>query len=101
VAESYYNWGVPGVVAVMMVIGWIIAFLAVDPPSLLRQALMASIYVPLLIHIRNSFAPVLAQSLVGLVVILALLALEHWIRARRSPGIANDAVQPQATTGER
>lgn len=100
VAESYYNWGVPGVVAVLTAIGWLVAFLAVNPPSLLRQALMASIYVPLLIHIRNSFAPVLAQTLVGAVVIVALLMLEHWLRTRRGSVLTGgEPGQQQPTTG--
>lgn len=85
VAEAHYNWGASGVFAVLAMIGAIVSILAVDPPSYLRQALMAAIYVPLLIHIRNSFAPVFAQMLLGLLVILALLLLEHWIRARRAP----------------
>lgn len=95
VAESYYNWGVPGVVVVMMFMGWIVAFLAVDPPSFLRQAMMAAIYVPLLNHIRNSFAPVLAQALVGIVVVVALLLLEQWIRTRR------DSTLPGGSTDQR
>jgi hypothetical protein len=101
VAESYYNWGVPGVIAVMMFMGWIVAFLAVDPPSFLRQALMASIYVPLLNHIRNSFAPVLAQALVGMVVVVALLLLEQWIRTRRDSALAGGSTdQRQLTAGD-
>ncbi|MBA3700056.1 MAG: O-antigen polysaccharide polymerase Wzy [Planctomycetes bacterium] len=95
VAESYYNWGVPGVVLVMTFMGWIIAYLAVDPPSFMRQALMASIYVPLLNHIRNSFAPVLAQTLVGVVVIVALLLLEQWIRSRRDSALAGGSADEQ------
>lgn len=100
VAESYYNWGIPGVVVLLTAMGWIVAFLAVDPPSFLRQALMAAIYVPLLNHIRNSFAPVLAQTLVGLVVIIGLLLLEQWIRTRRDSCSAPDpADQQQVTAG--
>jgi len=84
VAEAYYNWGLVGVVLVHLVIGWIVAVLAVDPPSLLRQAVMSAILVPLLIHIRNSFAAVPAQVVVGLVVVFALVLAEQWLRARQT-----------------
>lgn len=83
VAEAYYNWGVIGVVLVHLVIGWLVATLAVDPPTLLRQAMMSVILVPLLIHIRNSFAAFPAQVIIGLVVVLALVVLEEWLRARQ------------------
>ncbi len=101
VAEAYYNWGIPGVCVVLTTIGLAVAFLAVNPPSFLRQALMAAIYVPLLIHIRNSFAPVLAQALVGVVVIVALLLLEQWIRTRRDSALAGGSTdQRQLTAGD-
>jgi O-antigen polysaccharide polymerase Wzy len=83
VAEAYYNWGIPGVAIVHLLMGWLVAILATNPPSLIRQGLMAATYVPLLIHIRNSFVPVIAQILVGIVIVMAMVLLEKWLDARR------------------
>lgn len=82
VAEAYYNWGIPGVALVHLIMGWLVAILATNPPSLIRQGLMAATFVPLLIHIRNSFVPVIAQILVGLVIVMVTVLLEQWLDAR-------------------
>jgi len=81
VAEAYRNFGPIGVVVVMALLGLIIG--GVDTVSDPRTAIMliAAVYVPLLINVRNSFVSVPAQCALGAVLAALFAIVRHIVGA--------------------
>jgi hypothetical protein len=77
VAEAYHNFGPIGVVVVIGLFGLIIG--AIDTAADPRTAvlLVATVYVPLLINVRNSFVSVPAQCALGFVLAALIMAVRH------------------------
>ncbi|CUU53799.1 O-antigen polysaccharide polymerase Wzy [Parafrankia irregularis] len=95
IAEAYYNFGLPGVVAILFVIGLLCGWLD-GWRSRWTDAACSVLLVPLLIGVRNDFTPLPMQVLVGTVVLVAVRAAGHWWRSA-SPGRWNRA--PQVGSG--
>jgi hypothetical protein len=83
VAEGYHNFGTVGVIGLMGAIGLAIGLLDRRPRSAASSALLAIVLLPLVIDIRNSFAPVLPQIVLGLVFLGAALLMPRESRAER------------------
>lgn len=71
VAEGHRNFGAVGAVGALFVTGLLLGWLDARSARAIDQALFAAVYVPVLIQVRNSFAAVPGQVLVGLVIVLA------------------------------
>jgi hypothetical protein len=67
VAEAYLNFGERGVLLVFLFLGALMAYFDSQPSRLRYDILVGASLVPLFIMIRNSFAPVPVQILVGIV----------------------------------
>lgn len=72
VAEGLRNGGFLGMVILMLAIGFLIGTMDRLPNTTVNNAYVVILLLPLLIQIRNSFAPVLVQWTLGLFLILAL-----------------------------
>jgi hypothetical protein len=77
VAEAYRNFGALGVVIVLGTLGAALA--SIDSLGDRRIAVLAiaTLYVPLLINVRNSFVSVPTQCLAGILFVVALGAMRH------------------------
>lgn len=75
IAEAYHNFGAPGVVLFMAAVGLLIGLIERSPRSALADARVAIVLLPLLMQIRNSFAPVPVQLAVGFVLLWGVMAL--------------------------
>ncbi|MGE5243068.1 MAG: O-antigen polysaccharide polymerase Wzy [Betaproteobacteria bacterium] len=77
VAEAYRNFGPLGVVIVLGLFGMIVG--GIDAVHDVRAAilLIAAVYVPLLVNVRNSFVSVPAQCAVGIVIAVVVAAARH------------------------
>ncbi len=69
IAEGYRNFDVLGVVLVMCVLGFVLARIDRLPGTPQGAALAAVIMLPVVTAVRNSFAPVIPQILIGLVLV--------------------------------
>jgi hypothetical protein len=77
VAEAYRNFGPIGVALVLAAVGALIAGIDTVHSRSTAVLLLATVYVPVLVNIRNSFISVPAEVAAGLVVLLALRAVRH------------------------
>jgi len=77
VAEAYRNFGAPGVAIVLGLLGATLAWL--DRISDRRLAVLgiATLYVPILANVRNSFVSVPLQCVLGLAFVLGLHVIRH------------------------
>ncbi|HSC28243.1 MAG TPA: O-antigen polysaccharide polymerase Wzy [Vicinamibacterales bacterium] len=77
VAEAYRNFGAFGVVIVLGALGALLA--SIDRLADRRTAVLAiaTLYVPLLTNVRNSFISVPTQCLVGILFVVLLGAMRH------------------------
>lgn len=77
VAEAYRNFGALGVVLVLGILGAVLA--AIDTIGDRRVAVLAlaTVYVPLLTNVRNSFVSVPAQCAVGILIVVGLVMIRH------------------------
>jgi hypothetical protein len=77
VAEAYRNFGPFGVVFVLGLLGMVVG--AIDTVRSARTAilLIAAVYVPLLVNVRNSFVSVPAQCAAGLLIAALVAAARH------------------------
>lgn len=96
VAEAYHNFGMAGVVAVMALLGILVARLTRMDRTPLNDALLGALFVILLIQVRNSFAPVPLQ--VALVV--SLLAGARLL-SRTDAAVAERPASTTAAAGVR
>jgi hypothetical protein len=77
VAEAYRNFGALGVVCVLGLLGAAMASLDRIADRRLAVLAIATLYVPLLINVRNSFVSVPMQCLLGVFFVIALGILRH------------------------
>jgi hypothetical protein len=77
VAEAYRNFGAPGAVIVLALFGAALAGLDKVRDPRAAVLLIATVYVPVLMNVRNSFISVPAHFAAGVVVILLLGAMRH------------------------
>lgn len=85
VAEGYHNAGLIGVLVLMAAIGLVLGWLERCPRTVLGDGLAGVVLLPLLIQIRNSFAPTPVQLAIGLTALCAVAAVPRWISARSRP----------------
>ncbi|HEX7138560.1 MAG TPA: O-antigen polysaccharide polymerase Wzy, partial [Vicinamibacterales bacterium] len=77
VAEAYRNFGPIGVVVVIGLLGVIIGGIDTVADSRTAILLIAAVYVPLLINVRNSFVSVPAQCALGVVLAALIGVVRH------------------------
>lgn len=77
VAEAYRNFGAPGVVIVLALLGAGLAAMDRIRDSHLAVLTLATLYVPLLVNVRNSFVSVPLQCAAGLLLIAVLRVARH------------------------
>jgi hypothetical protein len=75
VAESYLNFGVAGVLAVMALLGFVLGRFDQLPATRLHQVTVGLILVPLLVNVRNSFAEVPAHLVLSVALILFMVVM--------------------------
>lgn len=80
IGEAHHNDGIRGIVVVMALIGGGLARVSSGRVSTTRLALVATLLVPVLNHVRNSFVPVPIGVLAGLMLVMLV------IRARADTG---------------
>ncbi|MEV6873242.1 O-antigen polysaccharide polymerase Wzy [Amycolatopsis sp. NPDC051128] len=74
IAEGYHNFGTVGVVLFMLAIGLAIGRIERLPRSPWSTALTGVVLLPLLVQVRNSFAPVPVQLALGLLLLCLVRA---------------------------
>jgi hypothetical protein len=72
VAESYYNFGPWGMALEFLAIGFLLGRMDFWPARPHLQTIVGVCLIPLLVHVRNTFTPVPAQIILGLVFINGL-----------------------------
>jgi hypothetical protein len=77
VAEAYRNFGPIGVVVVIGLLGVIIGGIDTIPDPGTAILMIAAVYVPLLINVRNSFVSVPAQCVLGIVLAAVIALVRH------------------------
>jgi hypothetical protein len=77
VAEAFRNFGPVGVVIVMGLLGMGLGAIDSIRDTRLAVLVVAAVYVPLLINIRNSFVSVPAHCAAGILIVAGLGALRH------------------------
>jgi hypothetical protein len=77
VAEAYRNFGPIGVVIVIGLLGVVIGSIDTVRDPRVAILLIATVYVPLLVNVRNSFVSVPAQCALGVVLALLIAAVRH------------------------
>ena len=77
VAEAYRNFGPVGVVLVLGLLGAALAGIDAIANRELAVLAIATLYVPLLINVRNSFVSVPLQCGVGVLFVLGLRIVRH------------------------
>lgn len=87
-AEAYDNWGTAGVIGVLLIIGLALAWIDCAPAKALSLLIRNSVFVPLLLEVRNTFTPVPAEVLLGLVVSLLVLA---FVKREMTPSLPQTA----------
>jgi hypothetical protein len=75
VAEAYINFGESGVFAMFLLIGSLIAFFDNQPSKIRYDILLGVSLVPVFIMIRNSFAHVPVQIIIGQIVAMTFMFL--------------------------
>jgi O-antigen polysaccharide polymerase Wzy-like protein len=87
VAEGYHNAGLLGVLLLLGAIGLAIGWLERRPGTLSGHAVVGVLLLPLLIQIRNSFAPVPAQLAVGVALLLVVREVAMRAQDRRPTSV--------------
>jgi hypothetical protein len=83
-AEAYDNWGTAGVIGFLLAIGLALSWIDRSPLKASSLLIRNSVFVPLLLEVRNTFTPVPAQVLLGLVASFVVLAYARHRLARSS-----------------
>ncbi|MCK9921667.1 O-antigen polysaccharide polymerase Wzy [Frankia sp. AgPm24] len=83
IAEAYYNFGLPGVIVFLFGTGLVVAWMDHGRSRRGTEAACLVLLVPLVIEVRNAFAAVPFQVLLGLVV-LGLIHAAESAAARRA-----------------
>ncbi|WP_424936880.1 MULTISPECIES: O-antigen polysaccharide polymerase Wzy [Bacteria] len=74
IAEGYRNLGLLGVILVMLILGWVMSRVDRLPATAAGAAIAAAVVLPLLTAVRNSFAPILPQLMIGALVLIVAFA---------------------------
>jgi hypothetical protein len=77
IAEGYHNFGTVGVVLVMLAIGLAIGRIEHLPRTPWGTALTGVVLLPLLVQVRNNFAPIPVQLALGLLLLCLVRAGAH------------------------
>jgi hypothetical protein len=77
VAEAYRNFGPVGVAVALGLLGLALGTIDAVPDRRLAVLAIATIYVPLLTNVRNSFVSVPAQCLAGIAIVIGLGMIRH------------------------
>jgi hypothetical protein len=77
VAEAFRNFGALGVVVVLGLLGAALAGLDVIADRRIAVLAIATMYVPLLTNVRNSFVSLPAQCAAGILIVVGLGAIRH------------------------
>ncbi|HEY7287838.1 MAG TPA: O-antigen polysaccharide polymerase Wzy [Vicinamibacterales bacterium] len=77
VAEAYRNFGPIGVVIIMGLLGVVIGTIDTVADPRTAVLLIATVYVPLLVNVRNSFVSVPAQCALGVLLATLIAAVRH------------------------
>ena len=77
VAEAYRNFGAAGVVVVLGLLGAALACIDKVADRQIAALAIATLYVPLLTNVRNSFVSVPVQCALGVLFVLVLVAMRH------------------------
>ena len=77
VAEAYRNFGPIGVVVLLGLLGIVMGAIDTIRDSQTAVLVIATVYVPLLINVRNSFVSVPAQCVAGLVIVIVVAISHH------------------------
>jgi len=83
-AEAYDNWGTAGVIGFLLAIGLALSWIDRSPLKASSLLIRNSVFVPLLLEVRNTFTPVPAQVMLGLVASFVVLAYARHRLARSS-----------------
>lgn len=85
VAEGLRNGGIVGACLLMFTIGYVIGRIDRLPATADAGAVTVVVFLPLIIAIRNSFAPVLVQIAIGVIMLITARALGRLSPERGSP----------------
>ena len=77
VAEAYRNFGPIGVVVVLGLLGMMLGAIDTIRDPGRAVLVIATVYVPVLINVRNSFVSVPAQCVAGLVIVIIVAVAHH------------------------
>jgi hypothetical protein len=77
VAEAYRNFGPIGVVVVLGLLGMMLGAIDTIRDPGRAVLVIATVFVPLLINVRNSFVSVPAQCVAGLVIVIVVAVAHH------------------------
>ena len=83
IAEGHHNFGIPGILLVLSLAGILASRLCIIQPRPLPLALLGIAASLLLMHVRNSFAPIFAWGTGGVALILLAIGLT-WLKGRRA-----------------
>lgn len=83
VGEAYHNFGLAGVVLIMLAFGLLMGSLDASPRTRRQIAVAAVIAAPIFVHVRNSFVPVVPGVALGLVFVLLAYILGEKIDSDR------------------
>lgn len=81
IAEAHHNYGEWGAIIVLALAGTLASRLSTRPPRPLSVALLGVAAALMLMHVRNSFAPIFAWGTGGLMLITLAVGLT-WLRGR-------------------
>lgn len=73
VAEAFHNFNTVGVVVVLLLVGLVFGTFSILPIGVHKKAAFVVVAGPLFNHIRNSFAPVIPELIIGGIIILGIL----------------------------
>ncbi len=76
-AEAFRNFGAPGVVVIMGGIGLLVSVLNRWTTSWRREAIVAVVFVELLINVRNAFTAVPAHLVIGFIIVTSMVVLSE------------------------
>lgn len=82
IAEGHHNFGIPGILLALALAGFLASRLSIVPPRPVPLAFLGVAASLLLMHVRNSFAPIFAWGTGGVALILVAIGLS-WLKGRK------------------
>ncbi|MCL9797953.1 O-antigen polysaccharide polymerase Wzy, partial [Frankia sp. AgKG'84/4] len=99
IAEAYYNFGRPGVILFLLLTGLAVAWMDHGRSARRTATACLVLLVPLVVEVRNAFAAVPSQVLLGLAVLGLIRMAEVGVTHRRVSEAARDAATRRAIAG--